>query len=378
MGALRPRVKLHERFDRAVLAAAAGQKVENTFVKDAEYLIWRYEQNPLEKPVYKVGLYRGDTLVGYAVLATTVKRGILLACLMDMFCLPGEDMRPLVGQVKRAAASLGAYALLTLEHPQLVCFRDTWMTYTVKNRFNFIVKGQDAQWAEDLAGRRFGFTFGDLPQGYSTFSKYLVPEDERRDTPDLSDGAQGLRWRNRVLTVILVEGTTGIVLGLRTLALPIYFLRVLHRLIREQAWNGNERYDEQISEVVIRIAALDALPRSLVLSTCVVGRKQERPVTKESLSELEWVLTSGSAADGTAVYTVRTDLLQVWMYQEKDNWYTVLVRFDGTVRQRGMQPEAGEDLFQCATEVARTLLAAMLLPYIAIAFPEMLNAQTPD
>ena len=162
MGALRPRVKLHERFDRAVLAAAAGQKVENTFVKDAEYLIWRYEQNPLEKPVYKVGLYRGDTLVGYAVLATTVKRGILLACLMDMFCLPGEDMRPLVGQVKRAAASLGAYALLTLEHPQLVCFRDTWMTYTVKNRFNFIVKGQDAQWAEDLAGRRFGFTFGDL------------------------------------------------------------------------------------------------------------------------------------------------------------------------------------------------------------------------
>lgn len=223
-----------------------------------------------------------------------------------------------------------------------------------------------------------GFTFGDLPQGYSTFSKYLVPEDERRDPPDLSDGAQGLRWRNRVLTVILVEGTTGIVLGLRTLALPIYFLRVLHRLIREQAWNGNERYDEQISEVVIRIAALDALPRSLVLSTCVVGRKQERPVTKESLSELEWVLTSGSAADGTAVYTVRTDLLQVWMYQEKDNWYTVLVRFDGTVRQRGMQPEAGEDLFQCATEVARTLLAAMLLPYIAIAFPEMLNAQTPD
>ena len=47
-------------------------------------------------------------------------------------------MRPLVGR-SCAAASLGAYALLTLEHPQLVCFRDTWMTYTVKNRFNFIV-----------------------------------------------------------------------------------------------------------------------------------------------------------------------------------------------------------------------------------------------
>lgn len=162
MALLRPKVALHATFDRKVLQACAGQQVENTFVKDCDYLIWRYEQNPTEKPVYKVGLYRSTQLVGYVVLATTIKKGIVLACLMDMFCLPGEDPGAFVSQVKRAAASLGAYVLLILEHPQLECFRDTWMTYTVKNRFNFIVKGQDASWASRMGAQRFGFTFGDL------------------------------------------------------------------------------------------------------------------------------------------------------------------------------------------------------------------------
>ena len=56
-------------------------------VKDAEYLIWRYEQNPLENR-YTKSVCTVVIPWYYAVLATTVKRGILLACLMDMFCLP--------------------------------------------------------------------------------------------------------------------------------------------------------------------------------------------------------------------------------------------------------------------------------------------------
>ncbi|WP_150125194.1 hypothetical protein [Aquaspirillum sp. LM1] len=158
----RPSAKLHERFDSNVLQAYAGQKIENVFIKDAEYLHWRYEKNPPEKPVYKVPLYADRELVGYAILAVKFKKGIPLACLMDMFYRPGVEAQGFVHQVKQAAASIGAYALLVLEHPALVCFRDTWMTYTVKNKFNFIVKGQDAAWATDLSNRRFGFTFGDM------------------------------------------------------------------------------------------------------------------------------------------------------------------------------------------------------------------------
>ena len=162
MGLLRPKAELHERFDRDVLHAHASQKIENVYIKSADYLVWRYEQNPPEKPAYKVPLKANGKLVGYAVLALKMKKGIPLACLMDIFYQPGVDAHGFVGQVKRAAASIGAYALLVMEHPALTCFRDTWMTRVVKNRFNFIVKGQDANWASDLAGRRFGFTFGDM------------------------------------------------------------------------------------------------------------------------------------------------------------------------------------------------------------------------
>ena len=133
----------------------------NTFVKDAEYLIWRYEQNPLENRYTKSVCTVVIPWWATPCLATTVKRGILLACLMDMFCLPWRGHAPAGGA---GQAPLLHWELMRCDAgtSTTACFRGYLDDVYRQESFQFHRQGAGCAVGEDLAGCRFGFTFGDL------------------------------------------------------------------------------------------------------------------------------------------------------------------------------------------------------------------------
>lgn len=68
--------------DRLWAEVGGGYRV--ALVRDAEYLNWRYVQNPDSYTAY--GLHRGDRLIGIVVVTTTIRRGLTVGEIMDYVC----------------------------------------------------------------------------------------------------------------------------------------------------------------------------------------------------------------------------------------------------------------------------------------------------
>jgi GNAT superfamily N-acetyltransferase len=111
-------VRLVERFGREMdeLGRRAAAGYGSHFARDAEYFNWRYLDSPRDYRCF--GAYRGDELVGVAVVGHTFKHGVSAGFLADLVAAPGgaTEIRALI---RRAVDEVkgGADALVLLPPP---------------------------------------------------------------------------------------------------------------------------------------------------------------------------------------------------------------------------------------------------------------------
>lgn len=92
------------------------------------------------------------------------------------------------------------------------------------------------------------YKFGGQPWGDGSYNFHLVPADERIPPPARQPGGQD----RALLNVILVDGATGLIRGLRAVSFSPEFTRVLEDAIRSQAerpFVGDEAYDDVIARM---------------------------------------------------------------------------------------------------------------------------------
>jgi len=107
-----------ERFadDMDALGAAAAGGYGSHFSRDAAYFNWRYLDSPRDYRCF--GAYRGDELVGTAVVGHTFKHGVSAGFLADLVAAPAEAdaVRALVARAVEEVKG-GADALVLLPPP---------------------------------------------------------------------------------------------------------------------------------------------------------------------------------------------------------------------------------------------------------------------
>ncbi len=111
-------VRVVQRFDHDmdVLGRRADTGYGSHFVRDAAYFNWRYLDSPRDYRCF--GAYRGNELVGVAVVGHTFKHGVSAGFLADLVAAP-EDAGAVRALVSRALAEVkgGADALVLLPPP---------------------------------------------------------------------------------------------------------------------------------------------------------------------------------------------------------------------------------------------------------------------
>jgi GNAT superfamily N-acetyltransferase len=145
------------------LGRRAGVGYGNHFVRDAEYLNWRYLDSPRDYRCF--GAYRDDELAGVAVVGHTFKHGVSAGFLADLVTAP-EAYQATRALLARALAEVrgGADALVLLPPPSRTQRRALLATgfAPTNKRLRFIGKGlRDGAHLDERADA-WHFTLGDF------------------------------------------------------------------------------------------------------------------------------------------------------------------------------------------------------------------------
>jgi hypothetical protein len=119
----------------------------------------------------------------------------------------------------------------------------------------------------------FLYRFGTaLPWSDATYSFHLV----RRSLPDeaIPPGPAQMQEPHDLLTVILVDATTGVIKGLRVATFSPAFTAALRSSIQRQVespWPGDKEYDRQLAEAYAKYPSSQAMLKDAISRT--VGGK---------------------------------------------------------------------------------------------------------
>lgn len=94
-----------------------------------------------------------------------------------------------------------------------------------------------------------------IPWSDAPYSWHMVPADQRTLPADVPQG------KGALLTVMLIDATTGIIKAIRAVGLGTNFTNTLHAAIRDQAARSFDqpRYDEQLNRTYARYPTTDLL-----------------------------------------------------------------------------------------------------------------------
>jgi hypothetical protein len=110
--------------------------------------------------------------------------------------------------------------------------------------------------------------FGEQPWSDATYSIHLVPPDERVAPPVWTEPTA-----RALLSVILVEATTGLIEAMRVVSFSPDFTRRLHSAIREQLrrpWPGQDAYLRQLTQMYSAYTS-QQIATQLAVATCRGG-----------------------------------------------------------------------------------------------------------
>lgn len=107
------------------------------------------------------------------------------------------------------------------------------------------------------------YHFESIPWSDTAYTWHMVPADQRTLPVDVPAGLGAL------MTIILIDASTGIVKAIRAVSLGTDFTNALHKAIREQAGKpfDRERYDDQLNKLFVRYPTHMLLTRAIARYT---------------------------------------------------------------------------------------------------------------
>ena len=131
----------------------------NAMQKSMAYFQWRYRKYTKED-LHVIAVIEDQQTIGYAFLKVEKKKGIKFLILADMVCEKEEYIR-LIVEACRVYTTRNFFSfMLMFDIPTKLSKR--FFKLSVKNRFNFLVKGKTPEETTILSEKDFVFFLGDL------------------------------------------------------------------------------------------------------------------------------------------------------------------------------------------------------------------------
>lgn len=131
----------------------------NAISKSKEFYIWRYKLYD-KKNLHIIATYDNEELIGYAIFIVQHKRGVNFLILSDIILYDLKKFAKVINVCKVYTSKNG--------FPFFIMFEMTYYqkkglcSITLKNRFNFLVKGKTIKENDMLSNLNFNLFFGDL------------------------------------------------------------------------------------------------------------------------------------------------------------------------------------------------------------------------
>lgn len=131
---------------------------DNSFIKDEQYYDWRYKRyRPEVLHIIEVGVKTKP--MGYAILLETKKRGLKFLVMADIICYNPSDSKQIFKEAQCYAARSFSPFLLTFK---LEGMEKSGICFSIKNRFNLLVKGKTTNETADLSKLKYNLCMGDM------------------------------------------------------------------------------------------------------------------------------------------------------------------------------------------------------------------------
>ena len=134
-------------------------KFNNSFNKSPEFYLWRYKLYD-KKNLHIISIAEFGNIVGYAFFVSQKKKGIEFLILSDIISFNQEHLGLIIDQCKIYTAKnfFPFFMMFDLDNSTA----KNIFTLTLKNRFNFLVKGKTLEESNMLSTKSFNLFFSDI------------------------------------------------------------------------------------------------------------------------------------------------------------------------------------------------------------------------
>jgi hypothetical protein len=132
---------------------------DNAMQKSAAYFQWRYRQYTPEN-LHVIAVIEDQQTIGYAFLKVEKKKGVQFLILADILCEKEEQLRLIVEACRVYTTRNFFLFMLMFDLPARLNKR--LLKVSVKDRFNFLVKGKTPEETKMLSEKDFVFFLGDM------------------------------------------------------------------------------------------------------------------------------------------------------------------------------------------------------------------------
>ncbi len=134
--------------------------LNNSMQKDKQYYKWRYSHYA-ENELHILKVVDEDNVIGYAILKVEKKKGLRFLIIMDMIFIDPDYIVNIIHSCLSFSAKKLYAGTMMFELPFCKALKDI-LQFNIRSRFNFLVKGKDADHSPTLSAVDFNMFFGDM------------------------------------------------------------------------------------------------------------------------------------------------------------------------------------------------------------------------
>ena len=134
-------------------------KFNNSFLKSAEFFLWRYKLYDINN-LHIISITENEIIIGYAFFIVEKKKSIKFLILSDIISFKQENLNLIIKQCK-IYTTKNYFAFLMMFDLNIERTKDI-LTFTFKDRFNFLVKGKISEESKMLSTKSFNLFFSDI------------------------------------------------------------------------------------------------------------------------------------------------------------------------------------------------------------------------